>query len=102
MIQGLFNSMYLNSRGLFNNKFGFQLDKRKKDTKGNLLAIYLNVNNNRITLINYMVPIFSEKIREYFMEFDDNYFTLCRDKLWTPRTIVISIIPRQEIRSLRL
>lgn len=48
----VFNSFCSSSRGvavLFNNNFELQLHKEKKDDEGNLLALDLSIDNNRIT-----------------------------------------------------
>ena len=76
-----------NSRGvciLFNNNFEFKVHAEKKDSGGNLLALDLSIEDNRITLINIYgpntdSPQFYENVRDVFLEFDNKYFILCGD-----------------------
>lgn len=83
----VFNSFCSSSRGvavLFNNNFELQLHKEKKDDEGNLLALDLSIDNNRITLVNIYgpnsdCPDFYDKVRECFLELDNDFFILCGD-----------------------
>lgn len=83
----VFNSFSSNSRGvavLFNNNFELKLHRVKKDEEGNLLALDLNIDENRITLINIYGPNsdnpeFYEKVRDSFLELDNDYYILCGD-----------------------
>lgn len=83
----VFNSYLSNSRGvavLFNNNFELKLHREKKDNEGNILALDLSIDENRVTLINIYGPNsdnpdFFEKVREYFIEFDNDYYILCGD-----------------------
>lgn len=83
----VFNSFTSNSRGvciLFNNNFEFKILREKKDNDGNMLALDLVIEENKITLINVYgpntdTPGFYEKVRETFLEFDNDYFVLCGD-----------------------
>lgn len=76
-----------NSRGvciLFNNNFEFKIHGEKKDRGGNLLALDLSIEDNRVTLINIYGPNsdnpqFNESIRYIFLEFDNEYYILCGD-----------------------
>lgn len=83
----VFNSVLSNSRGvavLFNNNFELKLHREKKDNEGNILALDLSIDENRVTLINIYGPnsdnpdLF-ENVREYFIEFDNDYYILCGD-----------------------
>jgi exonuclease III len=57
-----------------------KLHRVKKDEEGNLLALDLNVDENRITLINiYGSNRFYEKVRDTFLELDNDYYILCGD-----------------------
>jgi exonuclease III len=83
----VFNSFSSNSRGvavLFNNNFELKLHRVKRDEEGNVLALDLNVDENRLTLINIYGPNsdnpeFYEKIRDIFLELDNDYYILCGD-----------------------
>ena len=83
----IFNSFASNSRGgaiLFNNNFELKLHREKKDKEGNILALDLNIDDNRITIINIYGPNddnpeFYENIREYLLEFDNDYYIVCGD-----------------------
>lgn len=83
----VFNSYLSNSRGVcifFNNNFKFKNLREKKDTHGNLLALDLIIEENKVTLINIYgpnidTPSFYENIRDIFLEFDNDYFILCGD-----------------------
>lgn len=83
----VFNSFCSSSRGvavLFNNNFELQLHKEKKDDEGNLLALDLSIDNNRITLVNIYgpnsdCPDFYDKVRECFLELDNDFFILFGD-----------------------
>ena len=49
-----------------------------------MLALDLNIEDNNVTLINIYgpntdSPMFYEKIRDAFLEFDNDYYILCRD-----------------------
>lgn len=49
-----------------------------------MIALNLVIEENKITLINVYepntdTPSFNEKVRETFLEFNDNYFFLCGD-----------------------
>ena len=55
----IFNSFTSNSRGVaifFQNNFELKLHREKKDDAGNLLALDMNINENRVTLINIYGP----------------------------------------------
>ena len=83
----IFNSYCSNSRGVaifFNNDFEVKLYKEKKDANGNLLALDLSIDENRLTLLNIYgpnndSPIFFEIIRDVLLEFDNPYFMICGD-----------------------
>ena len=83
----IFNSYCSNSRGVaifFNNDFELKLYKEKKDANGNLLALDLSIDENRLTLLNIYgpnndSPIFFENIRDVLLEFDNPYFMVCGD-----------------------
>lgn len=48
-----------NSRGVcifFNNNFAFKIHGEKRDSGGNLLALDLSIEDNRVTLINIYGP----------------------------------------------
>ena len=83
----VFNSYTSNSRGVaifFNNNFELKLHREKKDNDGNFLALDLSIDDIRVTLINvygpnFDCPEFYEKVRECFLEFDNDYFILCGD-----------------------
>lgn len=83
----VFNSFCSSSRGgavLFNNNFELQLHKEKKDDEGNLLALDLSIDNNRITLVNIYgpnsdCPDFYDKVRVCFLELDNDFFILFGD-----------------------
>ena len=69
---------------LFNNNFEFKVHAEKKDSGGNLLALDLSIEDNRVTLINIYgpnidSPQFYENVRDVFLEFDNEYFILCGD-----------------------
>lgn len=69
---------------LFNNNFELQLHKEKKDDEGNLLALDLSIDNNRITLVNIYgpnsdCPDFYDKVRVCFLELDNDFFILFGD-----------------------
>lgn len=58
----------------------------KKDNEGNLLAIDLSTNDNRITLVDIYGRNFGcldsfeqpdERVRDCSIDFDNNNFTLC-------------------------
>lgn len=82
-----FNSYMSNSRGVcifFNNNFEFKIHGEKRDSGGNLLALDLSIEDNRVTLINIYGPNsdnpqFYENIRDIFLEFDNEYYILCGD-----------------------
>ena len=83
----VFSSYKSNSRGvsiLFNNNFEFKIHKEKGDSEGNLVALDITVEDNRLTLINVYGPNtdcsdFYEKVRDTFLEFDNEFFILCGD-----------------------
>ena len=69
---------------LFNNNFEFKVHVEKKDSGGNLLALDLSIEYNRVALINIYgpnidSPQFYEHVRDVFLEFDNEYFILCGD-----------------------
>ena len=82
-----FNSYMSHSRGvciLFNNNFEFKVHAEKKYSGGNLLALDLSIEDNRVTLINIYGPNidslqFYENVRDVFLEFDNEYFILIGD-----------------------
>lgn len=70
--------------GFFYNNFELKLHKEKKDSDGNLLALDLSIDDNRITMINIYGPNtdcldFFEELREHFLDFDNDYYILCGD-----------------------
>ena len=83
----IFNSYCSNSRGvafLFNNNFELKVHTVKKDNQGNLLAIDLSIDDNRVTLINVYGPNsdnpnFFNLIRDTLLELDNLYFIVCGD-----------------------
>jgi exonuclease III len=83
----VFSSFKSNSRGvsiLFNNDFEFKIHKEKGDCEGNLVALDMTVEGSRLTLLNVYgpnsdCPDFYEKIREIFLEFDNDFYILCGD-----------------------
>lgn len=83
----IFNSFRSNSRGvclLFNNNFEFKIHNEIKDNEGNLLAIDITIEENRVTIINiygpnYDSPCFYEEVRDIFLNLDNDYFILCGD-----------------------
>ena len=55
----VFNSYASNSRGVavfFNNDFELVLHREKRDNSGNILALDISVDQNRLTLINLYGP----------------------------------------------
>ena len=83
----IFNSYTSNSRGvciLFNNNFEFKINRIKKDCEGNLLALDMSIEDNKVTLINIYgpntdSPQFYENVRDTFLEYNNDYFILCGD-----------------------
>ena len=83
----IFNSFSSNSRGvciLFNNDFEFKIHRERKDCEGNLLALDMTIEENKVTLINIYGPNndnpdFYDTVREVLLEFDNEYFILCGD-----------------------
>ena len=83
----VFNSYASNSRGVavfFNNVFELVLHREKRDNSGNILALDISVDQNRLTLINLYgpnndEPEFFEKVREVVLDFDNLYFIICGD-----------------------
>lgn len=64
--------------GVFNNNFELKLHKEKKGSDSNLLALDLSIDDNRVTMINIYgpntdCPDFFEKVRECFLDFDNDY-----------------------------
>ena len=83
----VFNSYSSNARGvaiLFNNNFELKLHRVKQDDEGNMLSLDLDIDGNRITLINIYGPNsdnpeFYENVRDTFLELDNDYYILCGD-----------------------
>lgn len=64
---------------LFNNNLNLNSTKEKKDNEGNVQAIDLSINDNRIILVNiygpnFDLPDFYERIRYCFIDFNNDYF----------------------------
>lgn len=82
-----FNSYKSNARGValfFNNNFEFKVHQEKRDKEGNLIALDLTIEDNRVTLINIYgpnidSPEFYEYVREVFLELDNEYYILLGD-----------------------
>lgn len=58
--------------------------KEKKDVSGNFLALDLEIENNRLTLItvygqNQDTPSFYDKIKDTINEFNNNNYIICGD-----------------------
>ena len=74
MILLIFNSYTSNSRDVcisFNNNFEFKIHGQKRDCEGNLLALDMTIEENKVTLINIYgpntdSPLFFESVRNTF------------------------------------
>ena len=85
--QCFFSSYRSNSRGvaiLFNNNFDFKVLRHKSDNNGNLLAIEMEVENKKITLItiygpNKDSPEFYNILQDTIEYFDNDYYIICGD-----------------------
>lgn len=75
-----FNSYRSNARGVsifFNNNFEYKVHEIKRDEGGNLIALDLTIEDNRVTLMNIYgpntdSPEFYEYVRETFLELDND------------------------------
>ena len=82
-----FNSYKSNSRGvavLFNNNFEFKVIKEKKDLTGNFLALDLEIEGEKLTLItiygpNSDSPAFYDQIEETIYDFKNDKYIVCGD-----------------------
>ena len=82
-----FNSYMSNSRGiaiLFNNNFEYKVLNKYQDDKGNLLALDLTIESNRLSLVtlygpNTDKPIFYEKVRKTLDNFGNDKIVICGD-----------------------
>ena len=82
-----FNSLNSNSRGVaifFNNNFEYKVIREKREFDGNFLALDLEIENNRITLItiygpNTDSPMFYDKIIDVLNLFDNESCIICGD-----------------------
>ena len=82
-----FSSLNSKSRGvaiLFNNNFEYKVIKEKKEADGNLLSLDLEIENNRITLINVYgpntdTPMFYDKIVDVLSLFNSESCIICGD-----------------------
>ena len=82
-----FSSLSSNSRGvaiLFNNNFEYKVIREKKERDGNFLALDLEIENNRLTLItlygpNTDSPDFYDRIIETLGLFDNDSYIVCGD-----------------------
>ena len=82
-----FNSFTSNARGvaiLINNNFEFEFLKERKVKGGNILAVEINIEKVRFTLINIYgpntdQPEFFDLIKEWIIEFENENFVICGD-----------------------
>ena len=82
-----FNSFKSNARGvaiLINNNFEIKINKQKKDGSGNFLALDIELDGSKITLItvygpNIDNPIFYDVISETIDEFGNTSVIICGD-----------------------
>ena len=83
----VYSSYSSNSRGvsiLFNNNFEFTLHNTFRDDKGNFIALDLNIENCRVTLINIYGPNednpkFYDTITEIIEKFNNKETIICGD-----------------------
>lgn len=82
-----FNSFKSNTRGvaiMFNNNFEFKVNQTRTDNDGNLLALDMVIEENKVTLINIYgpnsdTPNFYDMVRDVLLDFDNEYIFLCGD-----------------------
>ncbi len=82
-----FSSYKSNSRGVaifINNDFEYKVCESKGDKDGNLLAIDIQINEHKITLLNIYgpnddTPEFFEGVQEIITEFDNPHTIICGD-----------------------
>ena len=82
-----FNSYKSNARGVaifLNNTFEYKVHQEKRDNDGNLLALDITIEDNRVTIVNIYgpnidSPEFYEYVREVFLELDNEYYILLGD-----------------------
>lgn len=82
-----FNSFKSNTRGvaiMFNNNFEFKVNQTRTDNDGNLLALDMVIEENKVTLINIYgpnsdTPNFYDMVRDGLFDFDNEYIFLCGD-----------------------
>ena len=83
----VFNSYRSNSRGvavLFNNNFELKIHNKKTDKEGNMIALDMSIDDNRVTLVNIYgpnkdKPEFFDLVRDVLLELDNQYFIICGD-----------------------
>lgn len=82
-----FNSFTSNARGvciLFSNSISYKVFRSKKDERGNMLILDLELEGKRFTLVNIYgpnedSPDFFLKVQEIIEEYDNEYVIICGD-----------------------
>jgi exonuclease III len=82
-----FSSFKTNARGvviLFNNNFEYKVHSSKNDKNGNLLALDIQINDNRITLVNIYgpnndTPDFFDEVQDIITEVNNPHTIICGD-----------------------